>query len=373
MPIVHPFRRRSQPALRAQLWLTALTAVTVLALMLVLLLTSGAAQAQSMSATGELQLPGMTPDALPRPTMPPAERGLVVPAQVERWRQEAHALEYGDGIERDAVRAAQLYCRASRFGDAEAQYSLAWMLTNARGIERDDAQAAHLFAAAAEQGHPQAMAMAARLGTPLGAPPPCLRPPDGDPPPLAAAAPAARPVPGRGARPGAAVPLGLPPPPPPANAPPQIVRFVQLVAPEFKLEPHVVLAVIAQESNFDPLALSPKNAQGLMQLIPDTARRFNVRNALDPAQNIRGGMAYLRWLLAYFEGDLSLVLAAYNAGEGAVNRYRGVPPYAETRLYVRKIIAAINGQRQHPFDASVTTPSDMLPLLRAGALTSRPQ
>ena len=75
--------------------------------------------------------------------MPPGEKGPVVPAQVERWRKEAQAHEHGDhGAERDPVRAAQLYCRAARYGDAEAQYSLAWMLTNARGIERDDAQAA---------------------------------------------------------------------------------------------------------------------------------------------------------------------------------------------------------------------------------------
>ena len=315
------------------------------------------------------QIPSL--DDLPRPNTPPPERGPVVPAQVERWRTEAKALELGDGVPRDAVRAAELYCRAARFGDAEAQYSLAWMLTNARGIERDDAQAAHLFAAAAEQGHAQAQAMAERLGTPLGAPPPCLRPPDGDPPPLVAAA---RPPPSGPLvtqRPGGArlpppVPLAPPPPPPPANAPPQVVRFVQLVAPEYQLDPHVVLAVIAQESNFDPLAQSPKNAQGLMQLIPDTARRFNVRNITDPAQNIRGGMAYLRWLLAYFEGDLMLALAAYNAGERAVERYRGVPPYAETRLYVRKIIAALNGQRVHPFDPKVTPPSEMLTLLRGG-------
>ncbi|MCA0240712.1 MAG: transglycosylase SLT domain-containing protein [Proteobacteria bacterium] len=302
--------------------------------------------------------------------MPPAEKGPVVPAQVERWRQEAHAHEYGEGAERDPVRAAQLYCRAARYGDAEAQYSLAWMLTNARGIERDDAQAAHLFAAAAEQGHPQAQAMAQRLGTPLGAPPPCLRPPDGDLVPLAAAPQTPRPSTVVITRPGVRPapfpePARLPPPPPPPGAPPQIVRFVELVAPQYKLEPHVVLAVMKQESNFDPGALSPKNAQGLMQLIPDTARRFNVRNAADPAQNIRGGMAYLRWLLAYFEGDLALALAAYNAGEGAVDRYRGVPPYAETRLYVRKIIANLNGQRSHPFDASVTPPSEMLGLLRA--------
>ena len=308
-------------------------------------------------------MPSLTLESLPRPKMPPAERGPVVPAQVERWRQEALAYEHGDGVPRDPVRAVQLYCRASRYGDAEAQYAMGWMLTNSRGIERDEAQAAHMFAAAAEQGMVQAINMIKSMGTPQGAPPPCLRPPDGDLLPLAAAAPAPKPPPGRVV---AAAPTRPPPPPPPANAPPQIVNFVNLVAPEYQLEPHVVLAVIAQESNFDPSALSPKNAQGLMQLIPDTARRFGVRNAADPAQNIRGGMAYLRWLLAYFEGDLALALAGYNAGEKAVDRYRGVPPYAETRLYVRKIIAGLNGQRSHAFDAKVTPPSDMLTLLRSG-------
>jgi hypothetical protein len=309
------------------------------------------------------QVPGLTLESLPRPTMPPAERGPVVPAQVERWRQEALTYEHGDGVPRDPVRAVQLYCRASRFGDAESQYALGWMLTNSRGVERDEAQAAHMFAAAAEQGMVQAQNIMRRMGEPLGAPPPCLRPPDGDLMPLAAA-PVARPPPGR---PVAVLPMRPAPPPPPPQAPPQIVNFVTLVAPEYQLEPHVVLAVIAQESNFDPTALSPKNAQGLMQLIPDTARRFGVRNASDPAQNIRGGMAYLRWLLAYFEGDLALALAGYNAGEKAVDRYRGVPPYAETRLYVRKIIAGLNGQRSHAFDAKVTPPSDMLALLRGTA------
>jgi soluble lytic murein transglycosylase-like protein len=355
--------------------LAAMATMVTMAVLGLVCSTGARAQAplhgQGAAATMPPVLPGvptLTLESLPRPAMPPSEAGPVVPAQVERWRQEAIAHEHGDGAERDPVRAAQLYCRAARFGDAQAQYALAWMLTNARGIERDDAQAAHLFVAAAEQGHAQAQAMAARLGTPLGAPPPCLRPPDGDPPPLAAApTTAASPllVPRPGVRPSPFPPTAtLPPPPPPAHAPPQIVRFVQLVAPEYQLEPHLVLAVIAQESNFDPLAVSPKQAQGLMQLIPDTARRFNVRNINDPAQNIRGGMAYLRWLLAYFEGDLMLALAAYNAGERAVERYRGVPPYAETRLYVRKIVAAINGQRAHAYDASVTPPSAMLGLLR---------
>ena len=312
-----------------------------------LYLGSGPARAQAVEAMLSLE-------ALPRPAMPPAEAGPVVPVQVQRWRREAEDAEYGaNGQPRDPVLAAQLYCRAARFGDAEAQYRLGWMLTNARGIARDDAQAAHLFAAAAEQGLAQAQQMLARLGEPLGAPPPCLRPPDGEPPPLAAAG-----------RKAAAKPVPPPPAPPPANAPEPIVRFVNLEAPQYKLAPQLVLAVMATESNFDPLAVSPKNAQGLMQLIPDTAARFQVRRLTDPVQNIRGGMAYLRWLMAYFEGDVALVLAAYNAGERAVDRYRGVPPYAETRQYVRRILAAIGGQRSHPFDAAVTPPSPMLALLR---------
>jgi soluble lytic murein transglycosylase-like protein len=318
------------------------------------------------AAQAQTTPPGLTLESLPRPAAPPAETGPVVPSQVLRWRQEALAYEHGDGVPRDPVRAAQLYCRAARFGDAEAQYNLAWMLTNARGIERDDAQAAHLFAAAAEQGMTQAQNMIASMGTPRGAPPPCLHPPDGDPAPLAVA-PVARP-----ARQGlvAAAPATLFQQPPPVNAPPQIVRFVNLVAPEYQLAPALVLAVMATESNFDPLAVSPKNAQGLMQLIPDTAARFQVRKLTDPTQNIRGGMAYLRWLMAYFEGDVSLVLAAYNAGEKAVDRYRGVPPYAETRMYVRRILASLGGQRSHPFDPKVTQPSEMLSLLR-GATASR--
>lgn len=303
----------------------------------------------------------LTLEDLPRYNVPPPEQGLVVDAQVEGWRREAQALEHGDGaVERDPARAAELYCRAARYGDAEAQFSLAWMLTNGRGIQRDDAQAAHLFAAAAEQGMVQAQNMLRAMGTPRGAPPPCLRPPEADEvPPVVAAAPA-RP----GTRPGAPAPAELPWPPPPPQAPGPIVTFVDLVAPDYRLAPALVLAVMATESNFNPSAVSPKNAQGLMQLIPPTARRFGVSDAMDPAQNIRGGMAYLRWLLARFEGDVALAAAAYNAGEGAVERYRGVPPYAETRLYVRKVLSWLGGRRTHPFDASVTPPSELLPLMR---------
>ncbi|MFG6415911.1 lytic transglycosylase domain-containing protein [Roseateles sp. DC23W] len=310
-------------------------------------------------ALAQSAAPTLTLEQLPRPTMPPGERGPVVPAQVERWRQEAKALEYGDGLPRNEVAAAKLYCRAARYGDAEAQYSLGWMLTNARGIQRNDAEAAHMFAAAAEQGMQQAQNILDRLGgTPLGDPPPCLRPPEMDPEPVAT------PLPARGARPPSPVSLWATLPLP-ANAPPALVNYVKLMAPEYQLSPALVLALMAAESNFDPGAESPKKAMGLMQLMPDTATRFRVTRITDPAQNIRGGMAYLRWLLAYFEGDVMLALAGYNAGEGAVDRYLGVPPYAETRLYVRKIMAAVGGQRMHPFDASVTPASPMLTRVKA--------
>ena len=302
--------------------------------------------------TALAQLPTLTLEQLPRPTMPPGERGPVVPAQVERWRQEAKALEYGDGMKRDEVAAAKLYCRASRYGDAEAQYSLGWMLTNARGIQRNDAEAAHMFAAAAEQGMQQAQNMLDSMGgTPLGDPPPCLRPPETDPP-VAVAPPV------RGAKPPATVSLWATLPLP-QHAPPAIVNYVKLLAPEYQLSPALVLAVMATESNFDPLAESPKKAMGLMQLMPDTAARFSVTRLTDPSQNIRAGMAYLRWLLAYFEGDLALVAAAYNAGEGQVDawlaqaRARGERfdpgrhvPFRETRAYVRRVLGARDDYRR---------------------------
>ncbi len=302
-------------------------------------------------------------EALPRVPAPPPEKGEVVPAQVQRWREEGRAYEYGEGgVPRDPVRAAELYCRAARYGDAEAQFSLAWMHTNGRGIERNDATAAHLFSAAAEQDHPQAMNMAKRLGIPQGPLPACLLPPEADvvaQPPQKASSTAAPASAGMALNPALA-----------ARVPPLILNYVKLIAPEFKLEPNLVLALMAAESNFNPGVVSNKNAQGLMQLIPDTARRFGVRNSFDASQNIRGGMAYLRWLLAYFEGDVALTLAGYNAGEGAVDRYLGVPPYAETRNYVLKIMLSLGGRRTHPYDAKATNPSSRLPLMR-GLWTNR--
>lgn len=129
-----------------------------------------------------------------------------------------------------------------------------------------------------------------------------------------------------------------------AGEPPAaITALVRAEAHRHGLDPRLVLSVIRVESNFVGLALSPKGAMGLMQLMPATARRFGVTDPWDPAQNIRGGCAYLRFLIGRYDGDMRLVFAAYNAGEGAVDGYDGVPPYAETRAYVAKLTGGSGG------------------------------
>jgi soluble lytic murein transglycosylase-like protein len=112
---------------------------------------------------------------------------------------------------------------------------------------------------------------------------------------------------------------------------------ISSAAAQFGVEEAIVRAIIHAESSYNPGALSRVGAQGLMQLMPATARRFGVNNAFDPAQNIRGGVQYLGWLLKRFNGDLTLAAAGYNAGEGAVAKYKGVPPYAETQRYVQRV------------------------------------
>ena len=112
-----------------------------------------------------------------------------------------------------------------------------------------------------------------------------------------------------------------------------------------QVSPAVVLAVIAVESSGKSTAESEKGAQGLMQLMPDTAKRFGVTDSLSEEQNIKGGVAYLEWLMTEFQGDAVLALAGYNAGENAVKKHGGVPPYAETRDYIPKVLAAFEVAR----------------------------
>jgi soluble lytic murein transglycosylase-like protein len=281
--------------------------------------------------------------ALAPASSPPAQSMAAAedsPAQLAALRAEATSYENGEGVPKDAQRAYQLYCRAAKKGDAEAQYDIGWMYLNGRGVARDDAMAALFFHLAAAQGHAQARTLLAHAGTPAADLPECMRDP---------------------------------PPPPPADPPVEalddgssfvaanaeqahVADLVRKIAPEFQVSPLLALAVIRAESNFDPRAVSPRNAQGLMQLIPETSQRFKVKKPFDIVQNLRGGLAYLRWLLAYFEGNVPLVAAAYNAGEKTVDRYGGVPPYAETRDYVKRVMKVF-GKPKHPFDATVTEPS----------------
>jgi TPR repeat protein len=221
--------------------------------------------------------------------------------------------EKGKSVAKNADRAVRLYCRAARLGNAEAKYRLGELYDNGEGrLPPDERLSAAWLYQAAQGGHPQAIERIGELGIDHkpGRHPSCILS-DGR-----FAEYNFKPHPARG----------------------RVAKLVRRLAPKYKLDPNLVLAVIEVESAFDVRALSPKNAQGLMQLIPETASRFGVRNVWDAEQNIRGGMAYLRWLLKNFSGDVRLALAAYNAGERAVERHGGIPPYEETRSYVKRIL-----------------------------------
>jgi soluble lytic murein transglycosylase-like protein len=141
-------------------------------------------------------------------------------------------------------------------------------------------------------------------------------------------------------------------PPATAIAPKQLSDMVDRIAKQGGVEAPLVHSVILAESNYNPGAVSTKGAQGIMQLIPSTARRFGVNDVFDPEENIVGGVKYLRFLLDYYQGDYTRAIAAYNAGEAAVDKYNGVPPYAETRGYVRNVAKNLTAQRNKQAAAS---------------------
>jgi hypothetical protein len=117
---------------------------------------------------------------------------------------------------------------------------------------------------------------------------------------------------------------------------------IEEASQQYGVDPKLIQAVIHVESNFDPQAVSPKGAQGLMQLMPQTARELQVYDPFSPRDNIVGGARYLRYLLNLFNQDVSLALAAYNAGPEKVNLYHGIPPYLETKTYVQKVLQVYN-------------------------------
>ncbi len=132
----------------------------------------------------------------------------------------------------------------------------------------------------------------------------------------------------------------------------QVAILADTAAAAYRVDPALVRSVIDTESANNPYAISPKGAEGLMQLMPETARRFGVANPFDPQENILGGVRYLKYLQDLFQDD-TLAIAAYNAGEGAVVKYRGVPPYQETKAYVERVSAKVRrnkaaGHKQSP-------------------------
>jgi soluble lytic murein transglycosylase-like protein len=126
---------------------------------------------------------------------------------------------------------------------------------------------------------------------------------------------------------------------------PDLGSLIDRIAAQHGVEGPLVHSVIQTESNYNPIAVSPKGAQGLMQLIPSTAKRFGVRDAFNVSENIEGGVRYLRFLLDYYGNDYARTIAAYNAGEGAVDKYKGIPPYAETRNYVYTVARNLKAAR----------------------------
>jgi soluble lytic murein transglycosylase-like protein len=259
--------------------------------------------------------------------------------------KEAIRHEHAEGKVRDYAQAHRLYCEAARMKSADALLRMGWMYANGRGVQRDDGVAHLLFAHAAKLGNEVAGRLATTISAPRGAKPglpACLQPRPRPELFVEGSDEQARFVAG----PGSAAHRAL-------------VQSVVAQAGEYRIDPRLVFAVMRAESNFNPRARSPKNAQGLMQLMPGTAERFAVADVYDPVQNVRGGIRYLRWLLSYYRGDVVLALAAYNAGEGAVDRYGGVPPYGETLAYVARIRAMYPRDR-HPYDAKIVAASPVI-------------
>jgi hypothetical protein len=248
-----------------------------------------------------------------------------------------------------AWQAASLYCEASRFGSAEGIYRLGMLYAFGKGVPENKDYAANLFGIAARHGHFEAQKMLETIEITNNHTPQCV---------VANVAPEKAQVIAKPHTPAIDAYI--------ASLPKNkrwVVDLADKVATWYKVDSKLVLSIITAESNFHIAAESNKDAQGLMQLIPATAERFNVKDAYNASQNIKGGVKYLRWLLSYFRGDVTMAVAAYNAGEKTVDKYHGVPPYPETKAYVKKVME-LYAQEQHAYDAGITNASPELEKIR---------
>jgi soluble lytic murein transglycosylase-like protein len=244
----------------------------------------------------------------------------------------------GDEVTRDIQKSNALYCKAAARGNLDALLELGLIYASGREMRANEGVGALLINMAAERGSERAQEILPYISRGIGnAIPACM---SEELAVIAATRTTASPVVRK-----------------------DVEMLVQQWAPQYAIDPALVMALIAVESSFDTAAVSPKNAQGLMQLIPATAARFGVKNPFNAVENLKGGLAYLRWLMAYFKGDVALVLAAYNSGEETVERYRGIPPYKETRDYVQRI-TGLYTKPTHPYLAEVAAPSAALAKIR---------
>ncbi len=232
------------------------------------------------------------------------------PAYAGFWQDQAIAFrEHGDKLGSDQFpdynKAYHFYCVSTAMNDHQAAFAIGNLYLQGHGVERNPAIAKGWFEYAAKQGNLESTKMLRQYQD------------------IASSEDA------------------FCPKHDPAKTldKTDIMAWVNIIAPTFGLDPMMVNAVIKVESGFNPKAISNRNAQGLMQLIPTTAERFGVQNSFDPVQNLFGGIAYLRYLLQMFSGDLSKAWAAYNAGEAAVIRNKGIPPFEDTIQYVRMLLA----------------------------------
>jgi len=264
--------------------------------------------------------------------------------------------------------AAALYCEASKLGSTEAQYRLGMLYAFGKGVPENRTFAASLFSIASQQGHRKAFDMLETVNFKSEELPACVTSdalPEKRPPPLLS--PAEDPAESK-AESKAEIPVedpavhtiqidrhleSLP------SSKSWIIDLTNKISGWYDIDPKFVLSIITVESAFETKAKSPKNAMGLMQLIPATAERFNVKDAFNASQNIKGGIKYLRWLLSYYRGNVELAAAAYNAGEKAVDRYFGIPPYPETRDYVKRL-KTLYQKSTHSYDETIAKPSPIL-------------